>query len=592
MRSCVDAVVAVVLLLALVATGAQAQSRDPAAAYRERMAREKTIRAELETPGRDAARAALLKRARALVSDYDAMARTFPTSGYSDNALWQGGMLAADLYWQFGEASDRQTARRMLEAVRARFPTSSLVKGIPDQLARLDRPRTPPQTAGTTPAPGGGTRPASTASPASQRPASQTGGAARTSSLVSTLTGIRREPMPDVLRMTLLLEHERPYVTHRLEDPARLVIDLDNTRVLYALKDSDLSYADDVVRRVRVGSHEGERTRVVFDLDGAGRASVYPLYQPYRLVVDLQRTRPAAPAVAAATTGTTGTPAASPAHTTSAAGGGSAPATGGATAATAAASTRPAPPATAPPAPATANGSGGYSLSRQLGLGISRIVIDPGHGGHDPGATVTGLTEASLVLDVALRLETLLRAHPNADVVLTRRTDTFVSLEERTAFANREKADLFLSIHANASTNTKAYGIETYFLNFAIDAQAEAIAARENAGSARTMANLPEIVRSIALNDKIDESRDFATTVQKSLFQGLRKVNANARDLGVKQAPFQVLIGARMPSILAEISFITNKEEGDLLKTDTYRQEIAQALFDGVIAYMRTLKDD
>jgi N-acetylmuramoyl-L-alanine amidase len=318
---------------------------------------------------------------------------------------------------------------------------------------------------------------------------------------------------------------------------------------------------------------------VVFDLDGAGRASVYPLYEPYRLVVDLQRPRPAAPAVAAATRETTSAPTSTPPAATS-------PTTAAARAGGAASG----PASATPPAPPSTNGRGGYSLSRQLGLGVSRIVIDPGHGGHDPGAKVTGLTEASLVLDVALRLETLLRAHPNTEVVLTRRTDTFVPLEERTAFANREGADLFLSIHANASTNTNAQGIETYFLNFAIDAQAEAIAARENAGSSRTMANLPEIVRAIALNDKIDESRDFASTVQKSLYQGLRKVNTNAKDLGVKQAPFQVLIGARMPSVLAEISFITHKQEGTLLKTDDYRQEIAQALFEGVIAYMRALK--
>jgi N-acetylmuramoyl-L-alanine amidase len=198
---------------------------------------------------------------------------------------------------------------------------------------------------------------------------------------------------------------------------------------------------------------------------------------------------------------------------------------------------------------------------------------------------VSGLTEAALVLDVALRLEALLREHPGVDVVLTRRTDAFLALEERTAIANREQADLFLSIHANASTNPNARGIETYFLNFAGNAEAEAIAARENAGSSRTMRNLPEIVRAIALNDKIDESRDFATAVQKTLYDGLRPVNAGTKNLGVKQAPFQVLIGATMPSILAEISFITHTEEGRLLRTDVYRQEIAKALFNGIVAY-------
>jgi N-acetylmuramoyl-L-alanine amidase len=232
----------------------------------------------------------------------------------------------------------------------------------------------------------------------------------------------------------------------------------------------------------------------------------------------------------------------------------------------------------------------GYSLSRQLGLGAARIVIDPGHGGHDPGAQSRGMDEAGLVLDIALRLEQLLLDTPGVEVLLTRRTSEYVSLEERTAMANRADADLFLSIHANASPNSAARGIETYFLNFAPNAEAEAIAARENAASIRTMRNLNDMVKAIAFNDKVDESRGFAMRVQASLYGQLRKVNNQARSLGVKQAPFQVLIGATMPSILAEISFITNKQEGALLKTEKYRQQIAEALFQGVMRYQQSLK--
>ena len=173
---------------------------------------------------------------------------------------------------------------------------------------------------------------------------------------------------------------------------------------------------------------------------------------------------------------------------------------------------------------------------------------------------------------------------------MTRRTDEFVSLEERTAIANKAAADLFLSIHANASTNREARGIETYFLNFAPNAAAEAIAARENAVSTKTMRSLTDIVRAIATNDKLDESRAFATRVQAALYAGLRKTNREARNLGVKQAPFQVLVGATMPSILAEISFLTNEREGAMLKTDRYRAQIAQALFDGIMAYQQSLK--
>ena len=174
---------------------------------------------------------------------------------------------------------------------------------------------------------------------------------------------------------------------------------------------------------------------------------------------------------------------------------------------------------------------------------------------------------------------------------MTRDTDVFIPLEERTAIANREGADLFLSIHANASRNPKARGIETYFLNFATNPEAAAVAARENAASGKTMHSLPDIVRAIALNNKIDESRDFAELVQKVDGQeaGARRM-PSCSDLGVKQAPFVVLIGAGMPSVLAEISFVTNKQEGQLLKTSAYRQQIAEALFDAVQGYQKSLK--
>ena len=214
------------------------------------------------------------------------------------------------------------------------------------------------------------------------------------------------------------------------------------------------------------------------------------------------------------------------------------------------------------PVAPTTNSNGQFSLARQLGLGISRIVLDAGHGGHDPGARSNGIEEAELVLDVTLRLRDLLEKQPGIEVTLTRDTDEFIPLEERTAIANRNGADLFLSIHANASRNPKARGIETYFLNFASNPEAEAVAARENSASGQTMHSLPEIVRAIALNNKIDESRDFADMVQKSMVRRLSTRNKLVRDLGVKQAPFVVLIGAGMPSVLAEISFVTNKQEG------------------------------
>jgi N-acetylmuramoyl-L-alanine amidase len=246
-------------------------------------------------------------------------------------------------------------------------------------------------------------------------------------------------------------------------------------------------------------------------------------------------------------------------------------------------------PSTPAPTVPAANTDGSFSLARQLGLGISRIVIDAGHGGHDPGTLTTGTNEARLVLDVALRLEKLL-VKDGFDVVLTRRTDVFIPLEQRTAIANREGADLFLSIHANAGRDPKARGIEVYYLSFASNPEAEAVAARENATAAGGMHNLPGIVRAIALNNKLDESRDLAAMVQQSLTARLSKTNVGIRNRGVKKAPFVVLIGAQMPSILAEIGFITNRQEVALIKTPAYRQKIAESLQAAVVQYQRSLK--
>jgi N-acetylmuramoyl-L-alanine amidase len=578
MRSCGSAIVVAALLGAAVALRAQAPTAE--ASYKTALAQEAELRRQMEAPVAPSGQAALIRNIRNLVRVYDAIAVNHPTSGYSDNALWQGGLLAADAFRQFGQTADRDAAQRMMRGLRARFPSSSLVARIPEQLARLEQSSTGAPPATTVKAVAGPSAPA----------------VVSTAIGPATLTAIRREVLPDAVRITLSLEHETSFQTERLENPARLAVDLKNTRAVYDLKDARLAFEDDVVRQVRVGRQDGVRIRVVLDLVAPGRYSVYPVYNPYRLVIDFERQGKAGPApsfVAAS-----GPPRPSASSSPAAGRGASSRDADRSTPAatlkpTAAAPTeRPARSPAIGPAPAVPgrNGRGGFSISRQLGLGVSRIVIDPGHGGHDPGARVNGLTEAELVLDVALRLEKLLLAQPEAQVVLTRRTSEFVPLDERTRIANKANADLFLSIHANASTNTAARGIETYFLNFAQDAQSEALAARENAGSSRTMSNLNDIVKAITLNNKIDESRDFARLVQSALYTGLRKTNKQVKDLGVKQAPFQVLIGASMPSILAEISFITNGGEGKLLKTGKYRDEIAVALFNGILNYQKEVK--
>jgi N-acetylmuramoyl-L-alanine amidase len=246
--------------------------------------------------------------------------------------------------------------------------------------------------------------------------------------------------------------------------------------------------------------------------------------------------------------------------------------------------------ATPPPGVPQANRAGTYSLARQLGLTARTIVVDAGHGGHDPGSIgPAGLQEKELVLDVALRLEKLLRTRLGAQVVMTRSTDVFVALEERTAIANTKGADLFLSVHANSSRSSRSRGIETYFLNFARNRHAESVAARENAISEATLKDLQGLVKAIALNSKIDESRDFAASVQEAMVDGLKAASPDVLDRGVHTAPFYVLIGANMPSVLAEISFVSNPAEERLLKKSDHRDRIAQSLFTGVRSYLEVL---
>ncbi len=243
-----------------------------------------------------------------------------------------------------------------------------------------------------------------------------------------------------------------------------------------------------------------------------------------------------------------------------------------------------------PPEMAQANTSGRYSLARQLGLKVGRIIIDPGHGGHDPGAMHHGLREKDLTLDVSQRLKKLLETEYGYDVLMTRDEDRFVALEERTAFANSNSADLFVSVHVNSSRNRKANGIETYYLNFATTPEAMEVAARENAIAEKNMAELHKLTAAIALNSKIEESRDFAGLIQTNLITHLNK-QYSVTNLGVKKAPFYVLIGAQMPAILAEISFVSNEHDSNMLEKSSYRQSIAEGLARGIKNYVETLAE-
>ena len=224
-------------------------------------------------------------------------------------------------------------------------------------------------------------------------------------------------------------------------------------------------------------------------------------------------------------------------------------------------------------------------MIRVLGLKVGRIVLDPGHGGHDTGTVgPEGLREKDLVLDVAQRLGRLIEERMGSEVIFTRSDDTFIPLERRTEIANEAKADLFLSIHANSSPLRSAAGVETYYLNFTTSRARWTWLREKTPASQMTIYELQELLEKIALKDKVEESREFATRVQiRALYLVGETTDARSKDRGVKKAPFVVLIGASMPSVLAEIGFISNAHDESVMRREEYRERTAEALYQGDI---------
>jgi N-acetylmuramoyl-L-alanine amidase len=420
------------------------------------------------------------------------------------------------------------------------------------------------------------------------------------------------------------------YEAARVPNPDRIYFDLHGTRLAPELVGKSFAVTDDgFLKKVRAAQYSDNVTRVVLDVNDVTEYSAFLLPNPYRLIIDIhggtgnreQGTGSAAavaelsdspgkveatrkptskPISAVVVTGTGSrfevhgsrddtedtnaavvTPTDAGADTTASSGKkthkSKAKAAGSSTATVADAT---------PARAAMPTADGETSLVRALGLKIGRIVIDAGHGGHDSGTIgVDGIEEKDVVLDVALRLGKLLHDRLGAEIIYTRSDDTFVPLETRTAIANKAQADLFLSIHANSSPDESARGVETYYLNFTSDPTALDVAARENAVSDQSIHQLSDLVKKIALKDKIAESREFASDVEGSLYAGLQKGNAGLKDRGVKKAPFVVLIGANMPSILAEISFVTNPRDAAELQQPEYRERVAESLYKGVARY-------
>lgn len=432
------------------------------------------------------------------------------------------------------------------------------------------------------------------------------------------VTSIRRWVGPNYTRIVIGVNGEVGFDAIRLSSPDRLVFDLTNARPSPELMGKTFPVEDGFLHQIRVALFKPTVTRIVLDVQRIEDYSVFPLPNPFRLIVDIH-----GPATELTKNESVGrrTHAEGSASNTTGTGGKEKPSS-----VTAATSTEPTrksgsdreaasdETASAEPAGAGASGksssgtrmlagnpgpaaktaapteSGSRTLTRALGLKIGRIVIDPGHGGHDTGTIgPSGFTEKDLVLDVGLRLAKLLELQAGSEVVMTRDDDTFIPLEERTAIANEKAADLFISIHANASRDPQARGLETYYLNFTSNADALEVAARENATSQESVHQLRDLIKQIALTEKIEESREFATQVEHEMHDRLAKAGAKQKDRGVKKAPFVVLIGANMPSVLAEISFLSNPKDERLLKQPDYRQKIAQALYQGILRYVNNL---
>jgi len=392
---------------------------------------------------------------------------------------------------------------------------------------------------------------------------------------------IRQWTGTEYTRIVIDLDDEVKYTEGSVQDPARIYFDLLGARVTKDLASRIFPVGDGFLQQIRVGQNKADVVRVVLDFQNVSEYNVFTLPDPYRLVVDILGKAPAP-----------GTP--SEVASTPTAPAEEAPAPMPSAPSKIVAETTPEPVVAAeaspdvirvPPAPR----SDGYSIIQQLGLSASRVVIDPGHGGHDPGTmNKSGLREKEVVLDVSHRLRKLLE-EDGFEVMMTRDKDVFIPLEERTAIANSKGADLFVSIHVNAARSTKPRGTETYFLNLATTPDAEEVAARENAVTTRRVNELQGILQKLLNNEKITESRELASRVQTSMSSELFTSPKDSRNRGVKTAPFYVLLGAQMPSVLVEVAYLTNRKDAELLGDGAFRQKVAGSIAVGIRGYQDSL---
>jgi len=550
------------------------------------------------------------------VESYQFLLREYPKSKFAQDVLLRTAKL------QQNNLGDTNAAIKTYQDFLKRFPRSEHKREAQESLAELsllqnsNTPET--QSAANTKsvpqekpeAVRGARKEADRDDDSDDQPGPRTNGipAVKTISAVSST---------DSTRITIALEQAVQYISGRITNPDRIYFDLHAAKLSPQLKRNGVKVGGSLVSNVRVAQNPSGVVRIVLDVNGVKDYTASLLSKPSRLVVDLYATpqalkaanppNPPAPAESAKRTDDTTAvtialknsaeldapvetkPLPSPRRelptaTTAVAKGKDAH---GKSAKNASSK----PDLIKAPSVPTPTRDGQATLTRALGLKIGRIVIDAGHGGHDTGTIgPTGLMEKDLCLDVALRLGKIIQQKlPGADVVYTRPDDTFIPLEERTRIANEAKADLFISIHANSSHDAQARGIETYYLNLKGSAEAMEVAARENSSSSDGIHDLEDIVKRIARTEKIDESKEFARDVQESLARNVQKSNRQIKDRGVRKAPFVVLIGADMPSILTEISFLSNPSDEQMLKKPEQRQRVAEGIYQGVAGYLQNL---
>ncbi|MGB7844414.1 MAG: N-acetylmuramoyl-L-alanine amidase [Candidatus Acidiferrum sp.] len=555
---------------------------------------------------------------------YAYLIRDYPASKHVGDAMLRLAKLQKE------QLGDLAAATQTYQQFCKKFPRSSHKREVQEALAELAMRKSADTGEVATKSP----PPPAPATPVKSEPAAArkaiSGGEASKTAAIPRVQKISTNVTAESAKVIIDLEDSVQYSSGRIANPDRIYFDLRAARLNPALARANIQVSGDLLTGVRLAQNHPGVVRVVLDVNGVRDYAVSLNKNPTRLIIEIYSAKNlpraevtesakatkgtpeggasndgfanltaaerAAPEVttppesAARSRGTDSKVAANTASTNSTAKPVPEPSKTSLTRA-ANSKSKTKPELVQPVAAPQPTRDGQSTLTRALGLKVGRIVIDAGHGGHDTGTIgPTGLMEKDLCLDVALRLGKLIEQRmPGADVVYTRSDDTFIPLEDRTNIANEAKADLFVSIHANSSPDHGARGVETYYLNLKGSAEAMEVAARENAVSQQGVHDLEDLVKKIARTEKIDESKELAEDIQDSLSKRIQRAVKPVRNRGVRKAPFVVLIGADMPSILTEISFLSNPADEQLLKKPEHRQRIAEGVFQGVTAYLQSM---